>query len=117
MVIDISDLSAEELDELIAAASRKRALMDPAHPMKVPPGPVEALVNPVCKLSLNQDGTLLQVRHVGYGWLSFMIPPAKRAQMLAQLLQHALTDCVTCQDAGSGSDDRADGSEDGCGVD
>lgn len=117
MVIDISTLSAEDLDELIIAAARKRAMMAPAHPMKVPAGPIEALVNPVCKLSLNQDGSLLQIRHVGYGWLSFMIPPSERAQMLAQLLQHALTDCVACQGAEPEKDDRDEGSGDGCSGD
>jgi hypothetical protein len=87
--MDISNLSAPELDELIAKATVRRASIEPAH-SNAPPKQAEAIVNPQWFTCLVEPGTLLQIRHPGLGWLSFVIPTNERAQLLGILLNQAL---------------------------
>lgn len=87
--IDITGLSAAELDDLIAKAGARRATLQPAPPMEAPKQ-AEAIVNPQWFTCLVEPGTLWQVRHPGFGWLSFVIPPNERAQLLGILLNQAL---------------------------
>jgi hypothetical protein len=87
--MDISLLSATELDQLIAKAALRRAALEPAHSIAAPKQ-AEAIVNPQWFTCLVDPGTLLQIRHPGLGWLSFVIPPNERAQLLGILLNQAL---------------------------
>ena len=87
--MDITALSATELDELISMAAARRATLEPAH-ATAPPKQAEAIVNPQWFTCLVDPGTLLQIRHPGLGWLSFVIPPNERAQLLGILLNQAL---------------------------
>jgi len=87
--IDISQLSASELDELLAKAAARRAIVEPAHPTEVPK-PDKAIVNRQWFTCLVEPGSLFQIRHPGYGWLAFVIPPNERAQLLSLLLNQAL---------------------------
>jgi hypothetical protein len=41
-------------------------------------------------ITLGNAGTFLQLRHPGYGWVGYLIPPQSRAQLVSFLLQHAL---------------------------
>lgn len=87
--MDITALSATELDELIARAAARRASLEPPHATQAPKQ-VEAIVNPQWFTCLVDPGTLFQVRHPGFGWLSFVIPSNERAQLLGILLNQAL---------------------------
>ena len=87
--MDISALSAPELDELIARAAARRATLEPSHATQAPKQ-AEAILNPPWFTCLVDSGTLLQVRHPGLGWLSFVIPPNERAQLLGIMLNQAL---------------------------
>jgi hypothetical protein len=64
--IDISQLEASELDELIAKAAARRATLEPAHSTEAPKQ-AEAIVNPQWFTCLVEPGTLFQVRHAGLG--------------------------------------------------
>jgi hypothetical protein len=87
--IDLSQLDASELDELMAKAAERRALLEPAHAFQAP-AEAEAIIDPAWYTGLIEPGTLFQVRHPGYGWLSFVIPPNERAQLLCAFLNQAL---------------------------
>ena len=89
MKIDISKLSVTELDELISKAAKLRSELKPEHSAKAPQE-VEAIGNPAWYTALTDVGSLFQIRHPGFGWLSFIIPPIERAQLLTFLLQQAL---------------------------
>ncbi len=88
---DLSGLSAEELEEFIQRAAKLRAATEP-YPRIDAPEAADAVVNPAWYTMLGEGGTLLQIRHPGIGWLSFVIPPAERAHLLSLLLQQALVD-------------------------
>ena len=90
MNIDISKLSASELDQLITQAAERRANMQPSMPGERPQGEIEALVNPAWFVAPQPEGTLLQIGHRSFGWLAFLIPPQERALLLSFLLQQAI---------------------------
>ena len=87
--IDVSLLSASELDDLIAKAALRRTTLHPLPAMEAPKQ-AEAIVNPQWFTCLVEPGTLFQIRHPGFGWLSFVIFPNERAQLLGLLLNQAL---------------------------
>ena len=88
---DLSGLSAEELDEIVARAAKLRAETAPQLPLSAPE-PGAMVVNPAWFTMLGDGGSVFQVRHPGHGWLAFLIPPAERAHLLTLLLQQALID-------------------------
>lgn len=76
------DLTAEELDEQIAALSSLRAQM----PQEVPeePSPIqEVMVNPLYAIRVDRltKTCLLRIRHAGLGWMNFEIPPQEVLNM------------------------------------
>lgn len=87
--VDLTKLTVPELDALIAEAGARRASLEPAHPNEAPKA-VQATVNPAWFTALIELGTLLQIRHPGFGWLSFVIPANERAHLLSLLLNQAL---------------------------
>ena len=89
MNIDISDLSAIELDELIARAAVRRATLEPAQPVQ-PPEKVEAIVNPAWHTSPLPNGVLFMLRHPGLGWLGFALPHEHRVHLASLWLHQAL---------------------------
>lgn len=90
MTMDISKLGIAELDELIAAAAKKRMQLKPDVTDEWPKGQVEAILDPKWAVTGNPEGTLFQIRHPGHGWLNFVIAPATRAMLTGFLLQHSL---------------------------
>lgn len=86
---DLAKLSAQELDELLVRAAKHRASLQPAPPTEHPK-PTDVVVNPGWYTALIDSGTLLQVRHPGFGWLSFLIPANERAHLLSLFLRQAL---------------------------
>ena len=88
--IDLSQMSAEELDKLILDAARKRADMEPAVQNEHPES-AEAIVNPSWYTEAVDIGALFQLRHPGLGWLTFVLPHAERAHLLSVWLHQSLT--------------------------
>jgi hypothetical protein len=88
--IDLSTLSAAELDELIASASKLRQGMDPPVAME-PPQTTEATVDPAWRSLMHEAHTVLQFRHLGLGWVTVFLPPHERANLLTVLLRQALS--------------------------
>lgn len=86
---DISGLSADELDLLIAQASARRATAEPALPVEAPEH-CPTVCNPAWFTYPTENGSVLRLRHPGLGWVSFMIPAGERAQLLGFLLNQAL---------------------------
>lgn len=89
MGLDIDALTADELDQLIIAAAKRRVSLQVAQP-DAPADVVTAIVNPKWIIKSQDSHTLLHVLHPGHGWLSFLIPPHERANFLTVLLHQAL---------------------------
>ena len=90
MQLDLKNLPTAELDRLIEASALERAKREPAVTMEQPQK-MEAAVDPKWYLSTSGANTFLQLRHPGYGWVGYVIPPASRAALATVLLQQALT--------------------------
>ena len=89
MSIDISDLSAAELDELIARAAARRATLEPVQSLQ-PPERAEAIVHPAWHTSPLPNGVLFMLRHPGLGWLAFALPHEHRAHLASLWLHQSL---------------------------
>ncbi len=86
---DVRDLTTEELDRLLQSVSLERAKREPQVPMEQPKQ-MEAAIDPKWYITLANGTTFLQLRHPGFGWVGYLLPPASRATLLSFLLQHAL---------------------------
>ena len=89
MTIELSTLSATELDELIALAVKRRAEMKPEPPTQ-PPEQCEAIVNPAWHTSPLPQGVLFMLRHPGLGWLGFVLPHEHRVHLASLWLHQSL---------------------------
>lgn len=78
-----------ELDALIARASQQRRQLQPEIPREAPKH-AHGEFDPAWQTFLDGENTILQFRHSGFGWLSFVIPPHERAHLLSLLVHHAL---------------------------
>jgi hypothetical protein len=87
--IDVTKLTLEELDDLLVRTAKHRASLQPG-PSTDHPKPTDVVVNPGWYTGLADSATLLQIRHPGFGWLSFLIPANERAHLLSLLLRQAL---------------------------
>jgi hypothetical protein len=87
--IDISNLSAAELDELIVQAAARRAALEPTQPSQ-PPQQAEAIVNPAWHTSPLPNGVLFMLRHPGLGWLGFVLPHEHRVHLTSLWLHQSL---------------------------
>ena len=90
MTIDISTLSTAELDDLITRAAKRRVTLQPPFPDAQPQGELQATFDPKWYITGVTNGTLLQIKDPGHGWLNYVIAPAARAVLLAHMLHHAL---------------------------
>lgn len=86
---DLDKITAPELDALIEAIGQHRALLTPAV-NDTPPTDFSATINPAWTLFNGPLGSVLRIRHPGFGWLSFIIPPPERAVMVGYLMAQAL---------------------------
>jgi hypothetical protein len=86
---DLTKLTADQLDELLARVAKHRASLQPGPPNEHPK-PTDVVVNPAWYTGLVDAGTLFQIRHPGLGWLAFLIPANERAHLLSLLLRQAL---------------------------
>jgi hypothetical protein len=89
MTIDISTLSADELDDLIAAAAKRRIELKPDHPLQ-PPEQCEATLNPAWHTSPMPQGVLFMLRHPAFGWLGFVLPHEHRVHLSMLWLHQSL---------------------------
>ncbi len=94
MTIDITNLSVAELDDLITRAAKRRATLKPHISDAQPQGELQATFDPKWYITGVNNGTLLQIKDPGHGWLNYIIAPASRAVMLSHMLQHALLPVV-----------------------
>jgi hypothetical protein len=88
--IDLSSLTAPELDELIASAAKLRQALQPPVPLE-PPQTSEATIDPAWRSLPHGANTVLQLRHLGLGWVTVIFPPHERANLLAVFLRQALS--------------------------
>lgn len=86
---DVKQMSTEDLESLLDAIALERAKREPQVTMEQPKT-MEAALDPRWHVSLSDSNTILQIRHPGYGWVGYVIPPASRATFISALLQHAL---------------------------
>ncbi len=89
MSIDLDALCAAQLDELIAAAAKRRVELEPAQAVQ-PPGRIEAIVNPAWHTSMLPTGVLFMLRHPGFGWLGFALSHEHRAHLATLWLHQSL---------------------------
>lgn len=87
--IELSQLSAMELEALIDAAAFRRATMRPALPVEAPEA-CEPVLNPAWFTFPTESGSVLRFRHPGLGWIDYLIPAQERAHLLSLLLNQAL---------------------------
>jgi hypothetical protein len=92
--IDLSNLSASELDELIASAAKLRQAMQPPVALE-PPETTEATIDPAWRSLMHGTSTILQLRHLGLGWVTVILPPHERANLLTVFLRQALSVLAT----------------------
>ena len=71
--IDLSTLSAADLDALIAQAIKLRATLQPA-PASEPPQQIEVVFDPAWRSFTMDQNTILLLRHAGLGWVAFAFP-------------------------------------------
>jgi hypothetical protein len=86
---EISKLSAAELDALIAMAAKERTKRPDPHPPEAPKH-FDATFNPAWSVFLAGGNTIVQIKHLGHGWISIAIPPPERAHLLSLFLHHSL---------------------------
>jgi hypothetical protein len=82
----------EQLDEMLKVLGDWRGEMKPPHLESYVPVPhVAAIDNPAwyTEPEISMGGTLLHIRHPGFGWLSFYLRPANRDK-LSHLLQEQI---------------------------
>lgn len=93
MKIELEKLSVYELDEIIAAASKRREQLSPPVPVAEPAAPVIAVDDPNWFVRPMKGGSLLQVRHPGLGWQHYFLPHYSRTDMVKflcdQIISHA----------------------------
>ena len=87
--IDLSALSASELDDLIVRAVKLRATLLPAQAAD-PPEKIEVAFDPAWRSFMMDQNTVLLLRHAGLGWVGFAFPAHERANLVALFLRHAL---------------------------
>ena len=90
MKSELAAMTVAELDQWITAALRERSQRKV--PLAVEPEKtVEATAFARPRAARLADGqSLLQLRHAGAGWVSFLLNVEERAALLTQLMQHAL---------------------------
>ena len=98
MPIDVSKLTLAELEDLIARAAKRRSAMNPPITDAQPQGELQATFDPKWYITGVANGTLLQIKDPGHGWLNYIIAPASRTVLLSHMLQHALMPPATGTD-------------------
>ena len=86
---EIAALPTAQLDALIAMAARERTKR--ADPLAAEaPKEFDATFNPAWSVFLAGENTIVQLKHLGHGWIAVAIPPTERAHLASLLLHHSL---------------------------
>jgi hypothetical protein len=88
-MIDLANLSATELDDLIRHAAVIRSQMAPTFSQN-PPDVMPATLNPSWNLTMGPEGAQLKMLHPQFGWLAFVIGPVQRTMLSVLLLQQCM---------------------------
>jgi len=86
---DISGMPTADLDALIAMAAKERTKRSEAHAAEAPKE-FDATFNPAWSVFLAGENTIVQLKHLGHGWIAVAIPPLERAHLASLLLHHSL---------------------------
>lgn len=88
---DISDLTGDEVDQLIARILTVRPTLKPEHALE-PPAHSLALADPRWRSFLDATSgmTILRICHPALGWLDFALPPVERAKLAGTLVTQGL---------------------------
>lgn len=86
---ELAALTTPDLDALIARAVKERTKRADPHPNEAPKE-FEATLNPTWFVFLAGENTVVQLRHLGHGWVSIALPPVERAHLASVLLHHSL---------------------------
>ena len=86
---DMAGMPTAELDALIAMAAKERTKRTEAHPAEAPKD-FDATFNPAWSVFLVGENTVVQLKHLGHGWIAIAIPPLERAHLASLLLHHSL---------------------------
>lgn len=78
--MNLATLSTEQLEQLILQAGIERLKRTPEFPLEAPKQ-VQAFPDPAWLITGHLQGAALNIRHPGYGWLAFMIPPHEAIKM------------------------------------
>ena len=94
-VPDISELSASEIDAVIAQILIIRPAMLPAQPAE-PPSYSSALADPAWRafLDMGTGMSIVRLCHPALGWLDFALPAMERAKLAGVLVTHSLTPII-----------------------
>src|SRR5258705_13588515 len=85
----ISAMPTAELDALIAIAAKERTKRPEPFPAEAPKE-FDATFNPAWSVFLAGENTIVQLKHLGHGWIAVAIPPLERAHLATLLLHHSL---------------------------
>jgi hypothetical protein len=83
------EMETAQVDDMLSAIAKWRSEMLPSHPeIYAPVARVTAIRDPrwYTEAELSVGGSLLHLRHYGFGWLSFWLPKNEAAK-LANFLQ------------------------------
>ena len=86
---NIAGLPTAELDALIAMAAKERTKRTEPHAAEAPKE-FDATFNPAWSVFLAGENTVVQVKHLGHGWIAIAVPPVERAHLASLLLHHSL---------------------------
>lgn len=79
----LSTLSTAELDQLIAEAVEQRAQRE--DPWPVSAGPGEGIRDPCWRVVRHSDATVLEVLHLGVGWIRLLIREPDLSNLVSSL--------------------------------
>ena len=86
---DFGRMATEQIDAFIATAVKERTKRADPHPPEAPKQ-FDATFNPAWFAFLAGENTVLQIKHLGHGWVSIAFPPRERANLASLFLHHAL---------------------------
>ena len=86
---EIAALPTAQLDALIAIAAKERTKRADPLPAEAPKE-FDATFNPAWSVFLAGENTIVQLKHLGHGWVAVAIPPTERAHLASLLLHHSL---------------------------
>lgn len=89
-------IDAAHLDEMLGQLGKLRASMAEAVPREIQPGqPLMMCTDPIWRTNLSPHatirGVLLFLRHVGFGWLPFLLPPNEAVSIGKWLVENGTT--------------------------